>query len=215
MSERFSDQQEALRAVLDGHQSDVWTALPGIIESVDFNAVTCVVQPAVQAISVPPGKDWQNVNLPLIQDVPLVFQRGGGYTGTFPIKAGDECLIVFSARCIDNWWQAGGVQPQFELRMHDLSDGFAITGPFSQKTKIDKISATTAQLRSDDGTRFIEIDTPNKKVRAVTDDIIFECDSAAGNINATATNQINLNAKDINLTGTGTITLKAPIIQEN
>ena len=41
---------------------------------------------------------------------------------------GDECLVIFSERCIDAWWALGGVQPLAELRAHDYSDGFAILG---------------------------------------------------------------------------------------
>ncbi len=35
---------------------------------------------------------------------------------------GDEGLLHFSERSIDNWWSRGGVQEQCEMRMLDLSD---------------------------------------------------------------------------------------------
>ncbi|MFW8450019.1 Gp138 family membrane-puncturing spike protein, partial [Klebsiella pneumoniae] len=65
-----------------------------------------------------------SVNLPLLVDVPVVFPRGGGCTLTFPVKPGDECLVIFADRCIDFWWQSGGIQEPVDERMHDLSDAF-------------------------------------------------------------------------------------------
>src|SRR5882672_3916934 len=143
--ERINDHQEGLRAVMDGRQAQTWTSLPGVVTAVDLTKHTVSVQPTIQAVVVSPEGKRENTTLPILVDVPLVWSRGGDCTTTFPIKVDDEVLVVFSSRCIDNWWENGGIQPQFEQRMHDLSDGFAIPGPFSQKTKIDNVSTTTAQ----------------------------------------------------------------------
>ena len=148
--ERVNDNQEALRLALEGHQAQVWTALPGIIESFDADAVTCTVQPAIKAEVRAPDGSTEWVSLPLLLDCPVAFQRGGGGTLTFPIAKNDECLVIFASRCIDAWWSAGGVQVQSEFRMHDLSDGFVIVGPYSQPTKIWNISTNSVQLRSND-----------------------------------------------------------------
>jgi phage baseplate assembly protein gpV len=45
-----------------------------------------------------------------------------------------------------------------EARMHDLSDGFVIPGPWSQPNVPSDVSTTAAQLRSNDGNTFIELD---------------------------------------------------------
>ena len=47
---------------------------------------------------------------------------------TFPVKPGDECLLVFNERCIDGWWQSGGSSEPLDYRQHDLSDAVAIMG---------------------------------------------------------------------------------------
>jgi hypothetical protein len=100
--------------------------------------------------------------MPLLVDVPIMYQGGGGYSITLPITAGDECLIIFADRCIDAWWQSGGVQAPMENRMHDLSDGFALVGVRSQPKVVPNISASNVQIRSDDGTVFVEIDKTGK-----------------------------------------------------
>ncbi|MBN3848616.1 hypothetical protein G3N58_17565 [Paraburkholderia sp. Ac-20342] len=165
--ERVNDSQEALRLALDGHQAQVWTALPAIIQSFNPGAMTCIAQPAIKAQVRAPDGSTQWVSLPLLLDCPVVFPRGGGCTLTFPVTQGDECLIVFASRCIDAWWSAGGVQVQSELRMHDLSDGFCLPGPFSQATKISNVSTTTAQLRSNDGSTYVELNPAGKVVNVV------------------------------------------------
>ena len=70
--------------------------------------------------------------------MPVVFPGGGGFALTFPVAAGDECLVVFASRCIDAWWQSGGVGEPMEPRMHDLSDGFALIGVRSQPAHVSR-----------------------------------------------------------------------------
>ena len=156
--ERYDDPEVMLRAMLGGLQQGLWTALPGAIVSFDADTVTASVQPGVAGVIT--GQDGAPgaVNLPVLTDVPVVFPRGGGCTLTFPVVAGDECLIVFACRAIDAWSQSGGVQPPSNARKHDLSDAFAIIGPMSQANKISGISTSTTQLRSDDGATFVELD---------------------------------------------------------
>jgi hypothetical protein len=130
--------------------------MPGIIQSFDpgneNRPPTCVVQPAIKG-----QLGGKSVSLMPLVDVPVIFPRGGGVTLTFPIKAGDECLLIFADRCIDFWWQSGSVQEPVDPRQHDLSDAFAIVGPQSGATKISNISMTAAQFRSDDGLAYLEI----------------------------------------------------------
>lgn len=132
-------------------------SLPGIVQSFDPATCTCTVQPAITGQGIDEKGHIQSAPLPLLTDVPVIFPRGGGCTITFPVKAGDECLVVFSDRCIDFWWQNGGIQEPVDPRQHDLSDAFAFVGPQSQAQKISGISTTSVQVRTDDGSSFIEL----------------------------------------------------------
>lgn len=152
---------------LDGLRSGLWTSMPGIIQSFNAGAVTATVQLAIKGIVHAPDGTAQFVNMPLLVDVPVHFPRGGGCTLTFPVTKGDECLVVFAARCIDGWWQSGGVQAPMDPRIHDLSDGFAFVGFFSQATKIGGISTASTQLRSNDGATYIDLNPSTKKVKIV------------------------------------------------
>lgn len=169
--ERTDDLTEALLAALSGFQAGLWTAMPAIIQSFDATKMTVTAKPAIQAqMRAPDGRvSWKP--LPLLVDVPVQFVGGGGATFTFPIKAGDEATIIFTSRCLDAWWQSGGVQVQSELRMHDLSDGIAIVGLRSLPRALPAISTTAAQLRSDDGQTLIELEPATGKVRIQATDV--------------------------------------------
>lgn len=192
------------RLLIESKQAGMWTALPGIVVSFDNLKQTCVVQPAIQGVWYKPdgtgSNTANNVDLPLLLDCPVCFSSGGGYSLTFPLQKGDEVLVVFSSRCIDNAWYLGNAdkdgniitRPQAEYRMHDLSDGFVIPGYKSIPRNIPNISTTDVQLRSDDGLALIGINLSTHNITINT----------TGNVNLTAplTNIVG----DINLTGTMT-----------
>jgi hypothetical protein len=149
-SERSADWTEVLQVAMDGRLTELWTALPALVVSFDPAKRTCVVQPTIQArVEDRAGKfTWQT--LPILPDVLVQFPGGGGFVLTFPLAPGDEGIVVFSARCLDAWWERGEVQVQAEQRMHDLSDGFFIPTVRSVPNVEAAISPTDVQLRSVD-----------------------------------------------------------------
>lgn len=188
-------EQNMATALTDDIMSNLRVALPGIIQSFDPETVTCVVQPAVKGYESDDSGKKSSLSLPLLVDIPVIFPRGGGVTLTFPIKAGDECLLMFADRCIDFWWQNGGIQEPVDSRMHDLSDAFAIVGPQSQAQKISGISTSAAQLRTDDGAAFIELDPGSHAVTVTT----------PGKLTASAQGGTEINSPEIVLNGNVTI----------
>jgi Phage protein Gp138 N-terminal domain len=179
-----NDAQAATIYALDGRQARLWTAMPCIIVSVNSTKLTCVAQPAIQGIVTNDDGIDNYVNLPLLVDVPICFPSAGGFMLTLPMVPGDEVLVVIASRCIDAWWQSGGIGVPMEARMHDLSDGFAIPGPRSlPKAALvaGGISPTNVQLRNDLGTTYIEI-TPTGMINLV----------APGTVNVTTPAEVNL-----------------------
>ena len=141
LNAQLGSKEQAYAQLAQAIMSAMRVSIPGIIQSFNPDAVTAVVQPAIKGAEQDESGAEVSVNLPLLVDVPVVFPRGGGCTLTFPVKEGDECLVIFADRCIDFWWQSGGVQEPVDGRMHDLSDAFCIVGPQSQAKKISGITA--------------------------------------------------------------------------
>ncbi|EAT4435258.1 translation initiation factor IF-2 [Salmonella enterica] len=167
LSSQLGSKEQADTRLASSIMSALRVSMPGIVQSLDPDTVTAVVQPAIKGYEPDSNGVSQSTTLPLLVDVPVVFPRGGGCTLTFPVKAGDECLVIFADRCIDFWWQNGGVQEPVDDRVHDLSDAFCIVGPQSQAQKISGISTGAAQLRSDDGSTFFELNPSTQKIKIV------------------------------------------------
>ena len=171
--ERVGDFPAALTEALTAWQSGLWTAMPGVLLSFDAAKMSAVVQVAIQARLRQNDEagsiSWVSIS-PLV-DVPVVFPNGGGFLLTFPLAAGDEGLVIFSSRCIDSWWQSGGTDnPQMDLRLHDLSDGFFLPGARSQvNLPPGGVSTTGVELRSEDG---------NTKIRMSGGGISMTCPGA-------------------------------------
>lgn len=186
--ERSENAVETIIAAMSGVQSEIWTALPGIIQNVYPNQ-TCDVQPAIQIKYTNPvdgSVHW--IQIPKLLDCPLHFPRGGGCVLTFPVVPGDECLVVFSSRCIDAWWQNGGHDNTLpDTRMHDLSDGFVFVGFSSIPNVPGSMSTTSVQLRSVDGGAVVDLN-PTTHAISVTATTI----NLNGNVNVTG---------DVSITG--------------
>lgn len=181
--ERVEDVVVVLERVMTSALRAAWSTLPGIVQAVDFTKLTCTVQPAIREVQLGEEGERVNVDLPLLVDVPLVYPQGGDWILTFPVKNGDECLVLFADRCIDAWWQSGGVQGQIEFRQHDLTDGFALVGVRSQPRVLDPVvDAECVQLRSEDGKNMISM-------------------SPDGVVSAQATREIKLHAPRISISG--------------
>lgn len=167
--ERYNDPQENMRVAEDALQSRIWTMLPGIVQSVTVSGGVPVaaVKLAIKGYDNHPDGTRTFHDLPILPHCPIVFPRGGGYSMTFPIKKGDECMVQFSCRSLDEWWQTGTGQPPYDFRKHDLSDGVCFVGLTSRAKPLSNISTTTAQFRSDDGATLVELDASGRAVRIV------------------------------------------------
>jgi hypothetical protein len=162
--ERAPDAEETLRIAFAGMQSRIWTALPGIVQKVGKMKVD--VQPAINGVARAKDGTTSSKQMPVLLDCPVLWQGGGGVTLTFPIAAGDECLVILASRCIDAWYAKGGVQDAPELRMHNLSDGFALVGVRSAPRAFTP-SATAARLTNDDGSAYYELNPTAKTFKIV------------------------------------------------
>ena len=202
--ELTQDPQQVLTQALNARLAAVWTTVPGIVQSFDPAHQTAQVKPAIRALKFDQDGNSTPVELPLLVDCPVIFPSGGGYTLTFPMALGDECLILFSARCIDAWWQSGGVQNQAVMRLHDLSDGFVLAGISSVPNVIPAISTAATQLRSKDGQTYVEVGPSEIKVVAATVNV------QATNATVTASNTASVDAPTVDVNASSAANITTP-----
>ena len=149
-----------IKSGIRGATKDLHTSMPGIVESFDPITQLASIQPAIRRIFVMRDGDKEILtptDLPLLINVPIIFPRGGGFSLTFPVAKGDECLLNFCERSIDNWHETGTVKIPGAKRFHSLSDAVAFVGLSSVPNKIENYSATDVQLKQDNGDAVITI----------------------------------------------------------
>lgn len=197
---------------IDNSLIDTHTALPGVIDSFDPETQIAKVQPLIKRVLI----DNIEKDLPVLINVPVVFQRAGGFNITFPVQQGDECLILFSERAIDTWLQSGGIQKPLDRRKHDLTDAIALLGLYNQTNVISDFNNSDLVLRSEDNSTKITISSDS-----IIIDSALETTINTTNANINASSSINVNCPsttwigNINLTGnitqTGSITTEGHI----
>jgi len=198
-----NDIVEALLAAMEGWQANVWTALPGKVIDFDPTDSTCSIQCTVQMQRTLPSGEQEWISITPLVKCPLVFLNGGGALITYPVKEGDEALVVFGSRCIDGWWQTGQVSPQVEIRMHDLSDGFVIVGPRSKAKAVSGWSTSRLEIRNEAGDTKVTLNPTSKQITLETPgNVTISAGSLTINAPITHTGTITSNGKNIGSTHT-------------
>lgn len=191
IAERIGSPQEQMLRSQENAASKLRVAIPGIIQEFDPVTQTATVQPSIREKIVNSSGESIMMEIPMLLDVPVVFPKAGGLSITFPVKKGDECLVVFADMCIDAWWQSGGVQNQLETRRHDLSDGFAILGVSSVPNAIKGYSSNGLQIRNNSGDTFVEVTEGKVNVKAPTADVNASTINLTGNVVITGSATLN------------------------
>lgn len=115
---------EILLTAIRGQVAQVNTCLPGRIVSYDEATQTASVALAVMFRRRDPTTDAiVAYEPPIITGAPVAFPSAGAFSITWPLAAGDACLVHFASRSLDEWASvvADVHEPQ-DLRRFDLSD---------------------------------------------------------------------------------------------
>ncbi len=243
----ISSLADNIRQGVNNRLKDLHTSMPGIIQSFDPVNQTASVQAAVRRVFI--TREGTNEilapqDIPILINVPVQFPRGGGFSLTFPVKKGDECLLVFAERSFDEWHKFGGVRDPGARRFHSLSDATAFVGISSIPNKVPNYDANNTQLKKDDGSAVVSINndssidiTADSDINAISQanikaDASSNIDAIAGgnikaeatvNIDAIAGGDMTLECVNLTATATGTAevtatsgcTITAPMITLN
>ncbi len=212
--ERHTTRTKELQVFGESLKAEFWTKIPCTVTEYDPETLTIKAQPMIQGSQRQTDGTFQDVDLPLLLDVPVLFPNAGDFSITFPIKEGDNCLVFFADRCIDFWHESGEISPARSFRMHDLSDGFAYFGP-RPKTKIPaEVSTENFEIRNEDGTLKILM-TPDKTITAQNEGGTITLDNE-GNLTMTLKGAHNITADgdlSIEAQGSASITCNEATIE--
>lgn len=119
--------EELINMGIDTRLLDIYTMMPGIVQSYDASKQMCSVQPCPKT----EFNDGTIIPLPVINNVPVAHLRAGKSIIHVPLKAGDSVELHFSNRSIDNWKSQGGIYDPADPRTHALSDCIAYPGGYA------------------------------------------------------------------------------------
>jgi len=158
---------ELLDIAIKSKINDMHFCLPAVVQSYDRSKQKCSVQPALKR----KYEDGSIVNLPIINNVPVVFPRAKDKFIHFDLEKGDYVTLVFSERSIDRWKAKGGVVQPDDVRRSHLSDAYAIPGGYPT---IEGFTPNGAQgsIEVSNGSNKIEIKSSGE-VEASNDSLTF------------------------------------------
>lgn len=115
----------AVKVLIEGRLVDLHTCLPGIVEKYDATTKKADIKPAIKRKYID-GDEL--IDLPVIPNVPMCFYQTKTSLISMPVKVGDDVLIMFSERSIDEWKSSpGGISKDpGDTRKFNLSDAYAI-----------------------------------------------------------------------------------------
>lgn len=124
---------EVIERGIDKRLLDLHVSLPAKIETYDGNKAS--VQPLLKRTFA----NGNVLNLPIITNVPILWQRAGKAMLVLPIKKGDTGTLLFSERSLDLWLVQGSDVDPADPRKFDLSDAQFIPGiyPFDNPPDFD------------------------------------------------------------------------------
>ncbi len=143
-----------LKDLLDLHDKGVNLSLNchavGIVKSFSALKQTANVQIAYKRSFLERDPDGtyslKSKDYPLVIDCPVIFLGNKTAGLTIPVEVGDECLLLFNDRDIDNWYTGNQGAPVNTPRLHSLTDGFALVGVRSRPQMITDFNTDGAEL---------------------------------------------------------------------
>lgn len=102
-------------------------------EIVSFNPATQTAEVQIKML-IPYNQELREY--PILLDCPCIILGGGESRITFPIKAGDTCIVLFNDRDIDNWYASGQKMEPRTQRMHSFADGIALVGLHNKSNQL-------------------------------------------------------------------------------
>lgn len=119
---------ELIRRSIEAKLIDVHTCLPGTIVSYDSATVTAKIRLGVMHALPKDDGSLALEQYPILPDVPIHFQQGGGYSVTFPLIPGDTVLVIFNETDVSQWLLTGQTSPPNLQRRFNLGSCWAIPG---------------------------------------------------------------------------------------
>lgn len=144
----------------------ILTHYPGKIISFDGDKQTATVKVMREQYSNNLYSLYTEYDFPILQDVPVQFPQGGDYYLTFPVNAGDNCMLDFCDKGYSHWLYYGaekigtyssGVPRAEYFRSYNVNDATAMVGYNPIPQAIPNFNKSSPELRNKDRTQRVTL----------------------------------------------------------
>lgn len=146
--------ENVIKNSLVNFSNNLHTAIPGTITQFNAETQLATIQPAIKTLLI----NSEEIDMPMLSNVPICFIRGGGFSFTQPVQSGDECLIIFCEKSIDRWKKDGAGFIANDSRKHSLSDAVACVFASSTPNAIPNFHTGGLEIKKDDDSVSIKLD---------------------------------------------------------
>ena len=195
-----AEMQDLLTAAFQSQMNNVYTAIPCVVVSV-AGPSSVHIQPAINQKM----KDGGVKERPVIQSVPVSFPVSKTAGFTFPIKAGDTGIAVFSMRSIAAWKNSDGYpSTPLDYSKMDKNDAMFIPGIQTQSSSVNDPGKHIWDHSIEDAVMFNGLGGNEAEVRIkpsgdilirTRQNISVECDNAE----VVATTSATINTPDLTI----------------
>jgi len=158
-----------MKALFDLFKRDIFQSLlchhVGIIQGFDSADQTAKVTIAYKRVI-----NGLEVDYPVLVDCPVIVLGNKTKRLEIPISVGDECLVLFNDRDIDNWFDSGQITTVQTARLHSFSDAIALVGLHSKKNSISDWDSTRVSIRN--GSTRVGVSSSKVKIQNGSKDLL-------------------------------------------
>lgn len=144
---------ETIRRVLEAFQSEIRTALPGIVDSYDAATQTADVVPGLTNPILASDEDQDDLRerFPTLVAVPVVWPRSSNFYMHAPLSRGDGVLLVFNELDPGAWRSTGDVADPGHSSRHGMYGAVAIPGFVPRAAALSDADGTHPRIGIDGG----------------------------------------------------------------
>lgn len=149
--------REALDRVLQAGRRSLHTSFPARVLAYDVAAQTVDVEPQLMRELEDDEGALAYETLPVLYDVPVQWQRAGGFVLTFPITVGDFVEIQCAEQSTLAWRDSGQVSEPGLSQPHGLNGAIAKPGWYPDTLRLTGVSTRDVVLGTEDGEASVRV----------------------------------------------------------
>lgn len=195
------------------------TSYPGHIYNFDATTQTCEVQLAIETLFRGYESAFSVQKKERLQNVPVQFIQGSGFSLTHPIPDGTPCYVLFAQRGIEHWVNEnsdsvglnknGTPNPQFSQKF-SYNNAVCLIGLQPIPEAISDFQTNSMEIRNKDRSQRVTlVDGGDIQIKTGTTEILI---TPSGEVTITAPQSTTVKSPQIVLDGITTVT-KALIVQ--